>query len=1119
MEKLSPLEKLKRVVEPHTGSFNAFLDEGVDEIVSMLDPVEFEHADSGHNYVYWIENVSIGLPYIENRGKKLYPTQCRQAGITYDAPLDATICFRNKEGEETRIDKMLGRMPIMLHSNKCNLNGLSGKEMIAKKEEENDVGGYFIVNGIEKVVRMLISNRRNYPMALTRSNYSQSGQNFSEHAINIKCVRSDYFSQSFTLHFLKHGDVTMRFRLKGQAYFLPVIFLLRALVNTTDREIYEKLVQGDRDNTYLTDRVECMIRESKKHPYYHQDECLAYLGSIFRPVMYLPERVDDIYVGRMLLKKYIAVHLDTPEEKFELLIFMIRKLYALAAGDIQSENADSVANQEAITDGELFHILLRENLEGFLLGLRSIISRMISNAKTEKRKKEIGTEKWLNLVVQRSIDVGKKMAYFITTGNLVTKYGTDLRQTSGFCVVAEKINYLRFIAHFRCIHRGQFFAQMRTTSVRKLLPEAWGYLCPVHTPDGAPCGLLNHLALACRISSNDPPETNVTDMRDVLSSIGMIPIKEITTYLPTFFSVMWNGNILGMIQEDEADLFAEKLRIIKITQAAACIPESLEIAVIPRGQVQYHGVYLWSGVARFCRPVVNAKSNTTEILGAFEQPFLSIALGKETKTDLNTHYEISVRNILSLVASLTPFSDFNQSPRNMYQCQMAKQTMAIPCTTYETRTDNKQYRIYTPQTPIVRNENYDKYMMDDYLLGTNAIVAVLAYTGYTMEDACVINKSSWERGFADGCVYKNMIVNLTEETIDGKEQYFQNINEDGSLFIDSIDEDGLPSIGTYLTKGDPFYVFWDETNRKHVVKSYKFNENCYVDQITVIGYSNTKNKNSGMTKIQKVGFKLRYPRRPTRGDKFSSRHGQKGVLSQLWPQINMPFTESGMTPDLIINPHAFPSRMTIGMLIESMCGKAGALHGVKHNSSPFQYDEENRAVDMVGKQLASAGYNYYGSEVMYSGITGEEFKAEIFIGVVYYQRLRHMVGDKYQVRSTGPRNRLTRQPVKGRKKGGGIRFGEMERDSLLAHGVSYILHDRLMNSSDIHTTCVCKSCGSIISILNVIDDATDGTSHQYCKFCESNVDIKTIVLPWVYRYLTNELVAMNIRMCLDIERR
>lgn len=264
--------------------------------------------------------------------------------------------------------------------------------------------------------------------------------------------------------------------------------------------------------------------------------------------------------------------------------------------------------------------------------------------------------------------------------------------------------------------------------------------------------------------------------------------------------------------------------------------------------------------------------------------------------------------------------------------------------------------------------------------------------------------------------------------------------------------------------------------------------------------------------VKKVSVTLRYNRRPIVGDKFASRAGQKGVVSILWPQEDMPFSESGITPDLIINPHAFPSRMTIGMLIESMAGKSGALNGVFQDSSPFRLQgdmEGETAADYFGRQLRSAGYQYHGTEVMYSGVLGTQLECEIYIGVVYYQRLRHMVSDKSQVRSTGPIDALTRQPIKGRSKGGGVRFGEMERDSLLAHGTAFLMQDRLLNCSDRHVAFVC--CGSILSTHRKTSP-DDKKVRIYCRLCKRTDAWKCIVIPYVFRFLSNELAAMGIRI-------
>ena len=497
----------------------------------------------------------------------------------------------------------------------------------------------------------------------------------------------------------------------------------------------------------------------------------------------------------------------------------------------------------------------------------------------------------------------------------------------------------------------------------------------------------------------------------------------------------------------------------------------------------------------------------------------------------------------------------NQSPRNMYQCQMGKQTMGTPAHSLEYRTDNKMYRIQTPQAPLVQNERQAAYKMDDYPNGTNAIVAVISYTGFDMEDAMILNKSSAERGFAHASVYKTSIVDLSGGKRSssrvtkrfGNHLPSDNDNTNRNIIspmggevsnnriVESLDDDGLPPVGLHVAGGDPYYCVVDTEEGTAKPGIHKGTEPAVVDAVKILG---TKDNC-----LQKAKIRLRYNRNPIVGDKFSSRHGQKGVLSIKWPAEDMPFTESGLVPDIIINPHAFPSRMTIGMLCESMAGKAGSLHGVFQDSTPFRFHEggkegENtpedgtRAVDYFGEQLRKAGYAYGGSETLYSGTSGREMKADIFIGVVYYQRLRHMVSDKSQVRATGSVDQLTHQPIKGRKRGGGIRFGEMERDSLIAHGAAYLLQDRLMDCSDAHEAWICTRCQSLLSTRAAFKDSKESApvsalggklnsnrqSIQTCHICNKSDKIRRVTVPYVFRYLANELAAMNMRLSIDCRR-
>jgi DNA-directed RNA polymerase I subunit RPA2 len=432
------------------------------------------------------------------------------------------------------------------------------------------------------------------------------------------------------------------------------------------------------------------------------------------------------------------------------------------------------------------------------------------------------------------------------------------------------------------------------------------------------------------------------------------------------------------------------------------------------------------------------------------------------------------------------------------------------------------------------------------------VVAVISYTGFDMDDAMIINKSAFERGFSHGSVYKTKLFDLDEEEkhVDKNGSkpvlHFLNSKRQAGLwsskrskgtpadpdadpeddkFVPSLDIDGLPLEGEIIDPGEPLCCMVDEISGEHRVIKNKENERAYVDTVRILagqaGPEGKKDKG-----LRRVSITIRIRRNPIIGDKFSSRHGQKGTLSVLWPQHDMPFSESGMSPDILINPHAFPSRMTIGMLVESMAGKSGALNGKFHDATPFQFHEENRAIDYMGEQLRTAGYHYYGSEPLYSGVSGTVLHADIFMGVVYYQRLRHMVSDKSQVRATGPVMAVTRQPVKGRKKHGGIRLGEMERDALLSHGVSFCVHDRLMNCSDVHVAHVCSECGSLLNVHakaagvnSAIVSMGGGTGgeqagrasrKQYCNRCNKSGSVRAVYLPYIFRYLANELAGMGI---------
>lgn len=1024
-----------------------------------------------------------------------------------------------------------GLLPVMVRSKSCNLHGLSPAQLVAAKEESEELGGYFIVNGIEKLVRLLIVQRRNHPLAIVRPSFANRGKAYSKFGVQMRCVRPDQTSQSIVLHYLNDGNVTLRFSWRKNEYLVPVVMILKALAETNDRSIFDGIVGTETTNSFLTDRLELLLRSYKSYNLYSQQETLAYLGDKFRVVFGSPPDVTDVEVGREVLRKIILVHLgEDNEAKFRMLLFMIRKLYSLVSGECCSDNPDAAQHQEILVGGFLYGMIIKEKIEEYLQNIRAQVMSDING----RYGVNFSDSKYIKRVLARVNDnIGQKLHYFLSTGNLVSSSGLDLQQVSGYTVIAEKLNYHRFLAHFRMVHRGAFFAQLKTTTVRKLLPESWGFLCPVHTPDGSPCGLLNHLAHKCKIVTH---ASDVSNVPSALSDLGVLPPSTLSSG-PHSCVVQLDGKIIGWTTHKDGQKIANVLRYWKINEPNRKIPIDLEVGYVPPSHGgQYPGLFLFSQQARMKRPVKYLPSQNEDWIGPFEQVYMNIAITPdEIERNVHSHVEFTPTNILSILANMTPFSDFNQSPRNMYQCQMGKQTMGTPATALVHRSDNKLYQLQSGQSPIVRAKLFDDYGLDNYPNGTNVVVAVISYTGYDMDDAMIINKSVHERGFGHGSIYKVQHINLDEKrrTGDPITMHF-GFGQDTwpQEWRTILDEDGLPMIGSLVQEGDPLCAYFDETSGRTKTIPYKSSEVAFVEEVKMIG-------DEGDTELQRFTVKLRVPRSPVIGDKFSSRHGQKGVCSQKWPAIDMPFSESGMQPDVIINPHAFPSRMTIGMFVESLAGKAGALHGAAQEGTPWMFGEDNTAADYFGEQLIKAGYNYHGNEPMYSGVTGEELRVDIYIGLVYYQRLRHMVNDKFQVRSTGPVNSLTMQPVKGRKRHGGIRVGEMERDALIGHGTAYLLQDRLLNCSDYTQTFMCTECGSLMTPQRSVprvggapvvrcrrcaqpfsfgestqagDIWEDGTGKRF----KGGDSISAVAIPYVLKYLNSELAAMGIKMRFQV---
>ncbi|XP_024031416.1 DNA-directed RNA polymerase I subunit 2 [Morus notabilis] len=1157
------LEELRELFRHQIESFDHLIDAGLETLLLGIKPIQVHDPSTNKTLRIWLDRPEVFTPKKEQlfRSMKdpLLPFECRQAKISYTGKFMADGCFQYDNGAVIREKFNFGQFPIMLKSKLCNLSGADPQKLVASKEEDSEMGGYFILNGLERVVRLLILPKRNYPMSMVRNSFRDRRQGYTDKAVGIRCVREDQSSVSVRVYYLRNGSARLGFWVHGREYLLPVGIVLKALVDTTDREIYASLTccysekygkgKGVVGTQLLGERAQIILDEVRALSLYTRIECLEHIGEHFQPVMEGFENKSFSVVAESVLKDYIFVHLDNNYDKFNLLIFMVQKLFSLIDQTSVPDNPDSLQNHEVLLPGHLIAIYLKEKLEDWLSKAKKLLQDEITNkGKSFDFCSLVQVKKVMDKNPAKQIS--SAVENMLKTGRLATQTGLDLQQRAGFTVQAERLNYLRFLSHFRAVHRGTSFAGLRTTSVRKLLPESWGFLCPVHTPDGEPCGLLNHLTCTCRITSYFDSQGNNKDffkirmsILSVLVEVGMSPSlpKLVQAGPPEVLSVLLDGRIVGSISSSVIEKVVAHLRRLKVSPASE-IPDDLEVGYVPLSMGgTYPGLYLFTSPCRFVRPVKNISIPSTddqniELIGPFEQVFMEIKCpdggdGGRRDSFPATHEEIHPTGMLSVVANLIPWPNHNQSPRNMYQCQMAKQTMGFSLQALHCRADQKLYHLQTPQSPIVRTSTYTKYNMDAYPSGTNAIVAVLAYTGYDMEDAMILNKSSVDRGMFHGQIYQTETIDLSDQSnrSDRVQSVFRRSNVDRSMHS-LIDSDGLPYVGQTIKPNEPFCSIYNEVTGGTRTMKRKGSEPVVVDYVAI----DVKNKQ----KLRKVNIRFRQPRNPIIGDKFSSRHGQKGVCSQLWPDIDMPFSgATGMRPDLIINPHAFPSRMTIAMLLESVAAKGGSLHGKYVDATPFsgslnEAKEETVSkhstslVDELGQMLREKGFNYHGVEVLYSGVYGTELPCEIFIGPVYYQRLRHMVSDKFQVRSTGIIDQVTRQPIKGRKRGGGIRFGEMERDSMLAHGAAYLLHDRLHTCSDYHIANVCSLCGSILTTTFLYQQKRvreigglppiKSSRKATCHACHTSKGMETVAMPYVFRYLASELAAMNIKMTLQV---
>ena len=635
--------------------------------------------------------------------------------------------------------------------------------------------------------------------------------------------------------------------------------------------------------------------------------------------------------------------------------------------------------------------------------------------------------------------------------------------------------------------------------------------------EGESCGLVKNLALLTHVTN----DLDTTVIKEFAFSLGLEDINTISgesMYTENTWIVFLNGTILGITKSK--DLFLNRFRLIR---RKGKISEFVSI----NKQSKHQSIQISCDGGRVCRPLIIVEHGQPKItekhldqlkngILCFQDLFLMglieyldvneendclIAFYKKDLTLNHTHLEIEPYTILGAVAGLIPYPHHNQSPRNTYQCAMGKQAQGFIGYNMLHRIDTLMYMLVYSQKPMVKTKTIDYIGFDKLPAGHNAIVAVMSYSGYDIEDALILNKASLDRGFGRVVVYRknaSIIKSYPNGTSDRLVPPPVNSKSLKSFKkYENIDSDGCAAVGEIVQPNHVLLniqnpVVIDQNSTSADVKfeyhnrpiSLKSNVPVIVDKVLMT-------MTEGGHKLVKV--LTRQTRRPEIGDKFSSRHGQKGVTGLIVNQADLPFNDEGICPDIIMNPHGFPSRMTVGKMIELLAGKAGLFIGKQQYGTAFG----GSTVQDMSQILVDNGYNYCGKDYLTSGITGEPLEAYIFMGPVYYQKLKHMVMDKIHSRGRGPRTALTRQPTEGRSRDGGLRLGEMERDCLIAYGASMLILERLMISSDAFQVHVCGECGLIVN-------------EDWCKYCQSSLNLHPMMMPYAAKLLFQELQAMNI---------
>ncbi|GFS71022.1 DNA-directed RNA polymerase I subunit RPA2 [Nephila pilipes] len=1101
---------LKEAARIHIDSFNYVIDEGLRLALLDIDPVFTKTDPCIKISISDAELNQLQLPMdLRHHKRTIYPTETRIRKTTYYAELYIQLKFETKT--ETEYSERVFFVPLMLKSNLCLLNGMDDENLLKHKEDLNDPGGYFIVEGEERVLRTFILPRRNYPLALINDKWKSLGDGYSEYGVLISCVKENHTFSDVSLHYVNntksspHVSVEVRIFYQGKSYFIPVMLLLKSLVNECDYHIIKEILKFSKENASLKICLINMLHDLQKTAAdsvnHHQVKNL--IGKLFHPVFIGTSAVSYTDVTDNLLKSSVFIHLNNNDDKFKLFCFCICKLFALVKNDCKNDDLDNPVFQEVLLPGQTYLLAVKEGARTFLNSVKNSLSKRIKENVTSFKN-------MINLSTNRAISLTPIVKHMISTGNMPGKYH-GLISSTGYTITLKRMNVFEVASQFNGISR--FSMKFYSRNMRKFYPESWGFFCPVQTPEGEKIGLYNHLASQCQIVNL---LTN-SIQTSVLYQFGVLDFYDPLTYTSVKKCPVYiDGEILGWITQKYIQNFLLKLKLLR-SKDQSIIPKHTEIVHIceEEPQILFPGLYIFSTPCRFVRHVKNCNNQVNELLGCFEQLSLHITLFDRDDSEISGYSEIKEYSFLGMAASTIPFGENNPATRNIFTTGKSKQAVGFGLANAAYRADTKSMFLTYPQNPLVFTSAYACYNWDENPTGTNVCIAVMSYSGFDMEDAIVINKSSVNRGLMRDVMYQTETYSFEDLATDLECKVSELIfkSDPCDPFIsDYLDSQGMPYVGCIVTKGCPVLSVFSQKNNK-CVKTYEKKRPAHIDSVRFMGVSASSGNKNLPSQCNKVSITYRIMRIPEIGDKFSNRHGQKGICGLIIPSEDLPFAADGFVPDILFNPHSLPSRLTVGMLLEILASKSGIQNSTRIVVKPFEFSDKKNAAMHFGKILKDAGLDFYGTQKFYSGTSGEELEADIFCGSVYYFRLCHIVEEKFQVSSVAKNvDPATMQPININKTGA-VRFGEMERDAILSHGAMNLTQDRLLYNSDICKAFICLECKILLFPVTQPPHSPHRniSLNNKCQVCkrESNFGVH---IPYVLVYMVTELAAMGIKV-------